>query len=130
MPTASAEQAIYDRLIGHTALTDLIGTRLWPDESKQDPELPFVLYQRTNAVRVGTLAGAGGLRLAEVAIDVFAVTAVESQTIGKLIEDRLDSWRDSSVGVQGCFVEPGDSQETEWGRTLSLVAKCWFSPVA
>lgn len=129
MPTASAEQAVYDRLIGHTALTALIGDRLWPDESKQDPTLPFALYQRTNAVRVGTLAGAGGLRLAEIAIDVFSETALEQQTIGKLIEDRLDSWRDATVGVQGCFVEPGDSQETEWGRTLSLVVKVWFSPV-
>lgn len=129
MPTASAEQAIYDRLIGHSSLTALIGDRLWPDESKQEPMLPFVLYQRTNATRVGTLAGAGGLRKAEVAIDVFAVTALEAQAIGKLIEDRLESWRDMSIGVQGCFVEPGDSQETEWGRTLSLVASCWFQLV-
>lgn len=127
---ASAEQAVYDRLRGDTALADLIGDRLWPDESPQDPEFPFVLYQRMSAEKVGTLAADTGLRKAEIAIDVFGQSAVGQQAIGALIESRLDSWKDEAVGVLGCFVTPGDSQETEFGRTLSLVATCWFRPAA
>lgn len=127
---ASAEEALVSRLLGGGDLVARIGNRLWPDISNDHPQLPFLLYGRTAAARIGTLTGSTGLRRAEFVIDVFAVTASDQQAVGAVVETLLDNWRDQSIGVQGCFVEPGDSEETEWGRTLSLNVVLWFQPVA
>lgn len=129
MPTLSAEQAVRDRIISDSAITAEIGSRVWPDVSSQEPTLPFVILERISSNITGNLAGTGTLREVVMTLDIFGQSALSQQTIAELITSRLNNWQDLTIGVHACFVTPGDSQETDFGRTFTLNVSCWFDAV-
>ena len=130
----TAQQTLVARLTSDATLTALIGDRLWPDLTRQDPPFPFVLYQRANTDRLTGLGGPKRTNMHTVEVDVFAATAAAAETIVGVIVDRLNGWVDRTAGVLGCFVEESDSKEFESPggvhRSNSVQARVWFRDAA
>ena len=131
MPTPTLpEEAFVTRLKGWAAFTAIVGQRLWPDVSNQDPTFPFTLYGRQGANRLQSLTATKGLARYQITLDAFAATAAQQQAIVKAATDALDGWSDPTLGVKGCFVEPAESVEQDVAgdvyRSMSLVATLWF----
>ena len=101
---ADIGKAIRLRLLNDTAVTDLIGTRLYPRRIPQGVENPCAKYQMISSMREGALDGGSGIVNAMIQIDIFSDSHLEAETISEKIRERLQGFRgtESSVEILGC----------------------------
>jgi len=94
----SVHAIVYQRLIGRTALTALVGTRIFPDALKQDSAYPAVVYgvSSTEAVQA---TQERSYRVATVETMVLAETRLAALGAHKEIIAALDRFVGSSGGI-------------------------------
>jgi hypothetical protein len=105
------EPALQSFLLDDSALTTLIGTRVWPIILPQKPVLPAVTYSEISAIRGHTMQGPDGLAFARMQIDSWAKSFKQARILADAVRARLDGFRgdftDSppTTFAQGIFFE-------------------------
>lgn len=89
----SLETAIYSYLSGVTAVTDLVGTRIYPGQAPQGVALPYVIQFRVSTRRFPHVGGPSGMVRTRIQIDVYAATLDSAQSVFDALRDNLDGWR-------------------------------------
>ena len=79
------EKSLVATLKANTALTALVGTKIFPLIVPQGTALPCISYQRISGMPANTLSGHSGLEEIDLQIDVWAKTYAEAKTIAKAV---------------------------------------------
>jgi len=93
------EQAIYARLSGFTALTDLVGTRISHAVIPQTEAYPQVAFTRISTRRYPAMNANATVATSRVQVNVYGTTAKEAQTVAKQVRAALSRYRGTSGGV-------------------------------
>lgn len=101
------EEFIYDRLKESGTVTNIVGTKIYPQLAPQNAALPYVTYQRIDTPRLRSLDGPVGLASPRVQIDCWSARYKEAKQLGEAIRKMLDGFKGSYGGevVQGVFLE-------------------------
>ena len=68
-------EAIYTRLAAVTAVTDLVSTRIYPDQSPQKPTAPFIVFEIDDDDDAAHAMGSdASIRRADLRLYCFATT--------------------------------------------------------
>lgn len=104
----SMESQLTTRLAGFTALTDLVGARIYQDEAPQNTAAPYLVWSRIDDGRPPSMGPTYGLTQARVQSDAWAEsTAAKSGPLARRevldqVKAALDGWSTSSgTIVQG-----------------------------
>lgn len=96
----TVETKIYSRLSSVTALTDLVGDRIYPNIKAQDVPLPAISYRRVSAVRFSAMGVDSGVVKARYQVDVWSTTPDEAWAIRELVRQTLQRWSDKTTGTE------------------------------
>jgi hypothetical protein len=97
----TVEQAICDILAANTAVTTLIGTRVYPNELPQGIAFPAVCFQDIDKTRTITNQGTSGVSCNRERLSCYASSFVSAKALGAVIENALLYYRGGNV--QGVF---------------------------
>lgn len=122
---ATPEELVYDRLASDSALTTLIGDRLFPNiVPPHETPLPWVFYTVTEVTPLGTL----GRTLTEkqsFSFDVLADTFADARAVATGIRDRLDGWTDRDQ-IQRVLWQRTANELTEDGFHQVVEVVVWY----
>ncbi len=90
------ETRLKAQLVGSTALTDLIGTRVFPVFLPQGVTLPAVTYQRVGTTPLNGSTGGGDVSFARFQLNAFATTYAGAKAVAKQTRIALRAWSDST----------------------------------
>lgn len=93
------EEALYTKLTGTTAITDLVSTRVYPIQLPQDPTIPAIVYQRVDTPRTHAYTGPTGLARPRFQFDCIGTSYSQAKTLGNTLRQTLDGLRDTISGV-------------------------------
>lgn len=133
---ATVEQACAAKLAASTAVTDVVGPRIYPAFNTQEPVFPEIVFTKLGGEAISSTMGRGtgrGPKSFTVRFDCYAATEAESQALGKLVEDAITPggvpWRDLAEGVQGAFFSDSSQEFTQDGvRFQAVTFTVIFSP--
>ena len=87
----SLEQAIYARLTGHAGTAALVGARVYPGTTPQNPTFPFIVFeQTTDDAPWRHLGGRTALRRATMQIDIYSLSRSATAAIARQVRFALD----------------------------------------
>jgi len=101
--------ALRAHLLSVSQVTDLLGSRFYPDALQQGCELPAAVYYLISAVEEPSLSTRLEITHARIQIDCYASTRAAANGLAQLIRDQLDCHRGAwnSVDVLGVTVTSG-----------------------
>ena len=111
-------KAIYSRLTGYSALTNLVGTRIAPMEARNTWKLPYVTYQIVSDPPTHAMIQDATIYNPLVQVDIWAETYSNVKSIAKQVETRLKDYggtitvSSTSLIIQRIFYE-GQSEMKE-----------------
>lgn len=116
----TAEQNIFTVLAATAAVTDLVGTRIYPVEAPPNPQVPYLVYQRiatepvvtheqTDATRAGHLDG--------VHVQFTAIASTLLAAINIIYQARLAVER--SAGLQAVWTDERTLPREERSQTFA-----------
>lgn len=92
--------ALTQRIISHTAVSTLIGTRCYPDgQVPQKATYPYVTYKRIGGTSDYHLAGLCGIASELWQIDVFAYSRQQAREVGRAMQKTLGFVSSESFGT-------------------------------
>ncbi len=102
------ETKIVTRLTGYSAVTAVVGTRIFPVVVRQDTALPCVTYRRLSGERDYSLAGRAGWAGARVSLTAWAQDYATARSLADNLRNALDAYSDgTSDGIQIASVLDG-----------------------
>lgn len=87
----SLKTALFSYLGGITAVTDLVGTRVYPSVAPADAALPFIVYSIISSEHARHLGGASGFVRRRVQFDCYDATPDGVETVFQVISDALEA---------------------------------------
>ena len=104
------EQAIKTELESTTALTALIGERIYYVKAPQDVETPYIVFFKVTGPREHSHDGASGLAHPRFQFSVFSTTYYEAKQIAEQLQAALQAFSGTmgtgtGVHVGACFYE-------------------------
>jgi hypothetical protein len=93
------EQALFTHITTDSTITDLMGTRLFPNKIPQGQPLPAAEYQQDGGKREHTMAGADGLVDSEYFITCYAESYSKAKELAMAIRQRMDGFSGTVGGV-------------------------------
>lgn len=96
---ADVGKAMRTRLLNVSAVTTLIGTRIYPLTLPQGVTLPAVRYQRISGNSDEYVGGTTGAASARLQFDIFADTYASGEAVREAIRQAIDQYRGTSSGV-------------------------------
>lgn len=100
-------QALYTFLSTYAPLTALVGTRIYPGMAPSSAIFPYVTLQDLSVESHYHLEGASGTHDTLVQVDCWALSALESRNIAKVIRLSMDglqaAW--STLEIDGVFID-------------------------
>jgi len=109
LTAAQLRQAVYARLTNSTALTALVGTRIYEGALPQSATLPAVTYSLASRPYGHNLAGSDGTSQARVRLSAWSFTESGADQVGETIRGRYDG----IAGTIGSVVVTASLQEDE-----------------
>lgn len=94
-------QAVRTRLLACSAVTTLVGQRVYKDILPEQATLPAVRVQRISQVEDEHLRGVGGMNTSRVQIDSIAATKADAEALDAAVAG--DGRGDDATGVLGWF---------------------------
>jgi hypothetical protein len=91
--------AIRTHLLTKSAVTDLVGTRIYPAVFPEGVTFPAVRYTMVSQFRESVVSGNSGIVEAGVQVDTYAATHIQSNQIGEAIRDALQNFSGSAGTV-------------------------------
>ncbi len=135
MATLVCEDVLRTFLLTSTDLTDLIDTKIYPDQAPQNVAMPYIVYFRISGQRVRSLDGPNRLIHPRLQYDVLAATRQEAKDIAAVFRNFLDGYQGDIGGLYAQKIEVSDDRDffeepihgDEVGaRGVSLDVMVWF----
>ena len=105
------EESMVAYLATVTAVTTLVGTRVYPCALPQDPVLPAVVYQRTGATRDRSGSGPTNLVEATYMLTVWGETYSSAKAVARVVRDALDGAAGPWSGVELGLAQADDTRD-------------------
>lgn len=93
------EAFLYQRLTSQTAVSSLIGTRVYPILAPAGTPLPLVVYQRTGVDRPQSLAGNVGNPVVTLQLTTYGTSYTSVKNIARQVRLAIDGWTGTTAGV-------------------------------
>lgn len=93
------EAFLYQRLTSQTAVSSLIGTRVYPLLAPAQTPLPLVVYQRTGVERPQSLAGNVGNPVVTLQLTTYGTSYTGVKNIARQVRLAIDGWTGTTAGV-------------------------------
>jgi hypothetical protein len=93
------EAFLFQRLTSQTAVSQYIGSRVYPLIAPQGTPLPLVVYQRTGVERPQSLAGNVGNPLVTLQLTTYGTSYTSVKTIARAVRLTVDGWTGTTAGV-------------------------------
>lgn len=113
---ADVGKALRKKLLTYTSVTDLIGTRMYPDALLQACAMPAVIYYKISTQREHSMSDVTRLAHSRFQVDCYALTREAANDISHAIRrSGICAFRGTSESIFICGVEidSGDSYEQE-----------------
>lgn len=106
MTAATIEGALYYRLSNTSGVTDLVGTRIYPNEAPQNDPLPRVIYTVESQDRGHAMSGADGIPSCLFWIDCEGSYG-QTVSVSEAVRAAMDGFKGAVSGfnVRGAFLE-------------------------
>lgn len=114
---AEVETLVRQRLLDTPTVSALVGTRIFPVDSRPDkgPEsaLPAITYQRVSNRRLTSHEGSLGASAPLVQLSCWSKDWLEVRALSKAVREALDGWIDLTTDppIQGVTIEGPDLDE-------------------
>lgn len=92
MAFKSPEAAIRNRMVTTPAVSDIVGTRVFPVIAPAEAALPFITWRRTAISRQQSLSGPVGTPMVMLTVDLFATTYEGVRELADAVRVCLDGW--------------------------------------
>jgi hypothetical protein len=92
MPLKSPEAVLRTALVSSTAVTAIIGTRIYPVLAPASAALPLVTWRRSGIERGQTLAGPAGLPRVSVEFSIYGTTYEQARELADAMRVVLDGY--------------------------------------
>ena len=99
MTIEAPEAFLFQRLSGQTAISQYVGSRVYPHMAPLGTPLPLVVYQRTNVERPRSLTGNVGSPLVTLQLTSYATSYTSVKSIARAIRLAVDNWTGTTAGV-------------------------------
>jgi len=93
------EAFIFQRLTSQTAVSSLIGSRVFPMIAPTGTQLPLVVYQRTGVDRPRSLTGNVGNPVVTLQLTSYGTSYTSVKSIARAVRLALDNWTGTTAGV-------------------------------
>lgn len=93
------EAFLYQRLTSQTAVSSLVGTRVYPILAPAGTPLPLVVYQRTGVDRPQSLAGNVGNPVVTLQLTTYGTSYTSVKNIARQVRLAIDGWTGTTAGV-------------------------------
>ena len=93
------EAFLFQRLTSQTAVSQYIGSRVYPLIAPQGTPLPLVVYQRTGVERPQSLAGNVGNPLVTLQLTTYGTSYTSVKTIARAVRIAIDGWTGTTASV-------------------------------
>lgn len=93
------EAFLYQRLTSQTAVSALVGTRIYPLLAPQGTALPLVIYQRTGVNRPQSLAGNVGNPVITLQLTSYGTSYTSVKNIARAVRLAVDGWTGTTASV-------------------------------
>lgn len=128
MPYKTESEAIAQRLLNHTPLSDLVATRITPNFPQQEPDGDYLVFFRTGGGGNTNFDGRCGLQEFMYQLEAYAASDEVAEKILSAAVERLCGnqrkgilpWVDRDNGVQGCFNNADASNDIRADGTMVL----------
>jgi hypothetical protein len=96
------EDALFTKLSGTTAISDIVGTRIHPVKMPDNPTFPSITYQRISSTREQTMQGRVSYCEAIMQIDIWSQDYDVTRDLASKVFSALEGFRGpiSSVDIQ------------------------------
>ena len=94
------EAFLFQRLTSQTAVSQYIGTRVYPLLAPTGTPLPLVIYQRTAVERPQSLAGNVGNPVVTLQLTTYGTSYTSVKTIARAVRLAVDGWTGTTAGVK------------------------------
>jgi hypothetical protein len=120
-------KAIYALLTASTDVTDLVGTRIFPDMATQKAAYPFVVYSVEATEPSDTKDGVSGLDIVEVAIMSYANSYEAVNLIAAVVRSTLDRATGAYAGVNVQSIRFTDqrSSRMDWDKHIYIIEQAY-----
>jgi hypothetical protein len=95
------EHALLKHLIAQTALTALVGERIYYVNAPQDVETPYIVFFKVSATRERSLTGTSHLVTSRFQFSIFSETYYEAKQIAEQIQLALQDKNNEIIGGTG-----------------------------
>ena len=113
------EQDFYDYITIVSQITDIIGTRIYPDTAPESVTLPCLVYEKTGVDRQLTLLKSSGVVTATLQLDIFAATRLQAETIVEEIRLAFDGYQGTWTTTK-IFMARLDNESVGWDLETAL----------
>jgi hypothetical protein len=93
------EAFLFQRLTSQTAVSSLIGSRVFPLLAPTGTPLPLVVYQRTSVERPQSLAGNVGNPVVTLQLTTYGTSYTNVKSIARAVRLAVDGWTGTTAGV-------------------------------
>ena len=93
------EAFLFQRLTSQTAVSQYIGSRVYPLIAPQGTPLPLVVYQRTAVERPQSLSGNVGNPLVTLQLTTYGTSYTSVKTIARAVRIAIDGWTGTTASV-------------------------------
>lgn len=93
------EAFLYQRLTSQTAVSSLVGSRVYPLLAPAGTPLPLVIYQRTGVDRPQSLAGNVGNPVVTLQLTTYGTSYTSVKNIARQVRLALDGWTGTTASV-------------------------------
>lgn len=83
------EEDVYSVFSGSTAITAIVGSRIYPIIAPPESEYPMITYSRVAAWRSDHLGGRGNLERVTIEVSGWAATYREAKELGAYIDEAM-----------------------------------------
>ena len=98
------EEAIFSKLTGEAAVTNLVGTRVYPFQMPQNPIYPAVVYSRVSTRRDMDHSGPGDMAWARFQFDCYGTSYASVKGLANVVRQVLHGFTGTVSGVDFCRV--------------------------
>ena len=113
---------IFSRLTAVSAVTALVGTRIYPSLAPQDSAKPYVVYAQDDFEHFPTFGGPGDLMVADMQLGAWATTQRAASIIRQEMIKALVGYRPISGNDSPCFLPETASGNDGYDSEVRLYA--------
>lgn len=118
--TGSIRSAIYTWLSGQSAVTALVGARIFPLKAPQGVVRPLILYRRTSAGQVLQLDGSADTAMARFGFTIEADSYAAADAVRSALAEAVDAIANDAIAGLQIFnaTIPDDGEEDDFAEPI------------